>query len=145
MIDVGDKPITHRVATARGVVKLSADTLHAIEEGKIAKGDVLQVAKIAGIQAAKETSRILPLCHPIPLEHVEVDFEIHRKTSEIEITATASADWKTGVEMEAMAAVSAAALTIYDMCKSRERGITISDIGLTEKRGGKSGTWVRNQ
>ncbi|HLG18329.1 MAG TPA: cyclic pyranopterin monophosphate synthase MoaC [Bdellovibrionota bacterium] len=143
MIDIAPKKVTERVAKAHGVVRLSEKTLRSIERGEVPKGDVLAVARVAGIMAAKETSRILPLCHPIPLESVDVEFTLRHRPTEIEVRTTARATWKTGVEMEALAAAAAAALTIYDMCKSLERGITLERLELAEKRGGRSGIWVR--
>ncbi len=144
MIDVADKEVTERTARARAVIRLSEETLQRIQEGRIPKGDVLAVARVAGIQAAKDTARFLPLCHPIPLEGVEIDFAFHTRPSGIEIETSSRATWKTGVEMEALTAAAAAALTIYDMCKSIERGISIESIELLEKRGGRTGTWVRD-
>lgn len=141
MIDVGSKKITSRVARARAVVRLTSKTLKRILDDQIPKGDVLGVARIAAIQAAKNTPDILPLCHPIPLTSLDVDIRISRKPPRIAIETVAKATWKTGVEMEALCASAAAALCIYDMCKSLERGIVIESIALIEKSGGRSGTW----
>ncbi len=142
MVDVGDKPITQRVARASGLVRMSAETLALIRDRKLAKGDVLEVARLAGIQAAKRTSDLIPLCHPLPLDAVTVNFS-YPDDSSIRIEATVQCTGKTGVEMEALTAVSVAALTIYDMCKSHQRGITIEQIQLEEKSGGRTGHWQR--
>jgi cyclic pyranopterin phosphate synthase len=143
MVDVGDKAVTHREAIARGSIRLSADAFQAVVEGSAKKGDVLGVARIAGIQAAKRTGEWIPLCHPLALESVEIEFQPDRAGPSIGIQARTRITAKTGVEMEAMLAVSAAALTIYDMCKSIDRGMVIGDICLVHKSGGKSGTWER--
>ncbi len=140
MVDVGDKPITQRVARASGLLWMSAETLALIRDRKLAKGDVLEVARLAGIQGAKRTAELIPLCHPLPLDAVTVDFS-YPDDSSVRIEATVQCTGKTGVEMEALTAVSIAALTIYDMCKSAERGITIEQVRLEEKSGGRSGTW----
>jgi cyclic pyranopterin phosphate synthase len=141
MVDVGAKPATERVAVARADVALSPDTLALVREGRAAKGDVLAVARVAGIMAAKKTPDLIPLCHPIMLSSVEVDFDF--ADSGIAIRATARTTGPTGVEMEAMTAASVAALTIYDMVKGVERGVTITGVRLVHKSGGKSGTWER--
>lgn len=143
MIDVASKPDTRRVAIAEGKIFMKRSTLAKIEDAEIAKGDVLAVARIAGIGAAKRTSELIPLCHNILITSVEVDFANFsgENKSGIKITATAASTGKTGVEMEALTAASVAALTIYDMCKAIDRGMTISGLRLLEKRGGKSGTW----
>ena len=141
MVDVGDKAVTRREAIARGAIRLSPEAFRAVVEGSAAKGDVLGIARIAGIQGAKRTGEWIPLCHPLGLESVEVDFRPDPDGPRIEIEATARVTAKTGVEMEAMVAVSAAALTIYDMCKSIDRGMTIEQVRLVHKSGGKSGTW----
>lgn len=143
MVDVGDKPATIREAIARGSVYMKKDTIKLISDGRIPKGDVLTSARLAGIMAAKRTSELIPLCHQLNLSSVTVDFYINKER--IDIEATARCQGQTGVEMEALTAVSVAALTIYDMCKAVDRGITISDIMLMEKRGGKSGEWKRSQ
>ena len=142
MVDVSDKAVTEREAVARGTVRMQPATLRLIRAGQIAKGEVLAVARLAGIMAAKRTAEIIPLCHPLPLQVVAVDFEV-RGRERIEIAARVKVSGKTGVEMEALTAVSAAALTIYDMCKAIDRGMVISDVRLVEKRGGRSGQYRR--
>ncbi|MBC8171362.1 MAG: cyclic pyranopterin monophosphate synthase MoaC [Anaerolineae bacterium] len=142
MVDVGDKPDNERLAIAAGSVYMQPETLRLIQEGALKKGDVLTVARIAGIMAAKRTSELIPLCHPIPLTKIGVDLEIDAEHHAIHITATARTTGKTGVEMEALTAVSIAALTIYDMAKAVDRGMRISDIRLLEKRGGVRGDYV---
>ena len=139
MVDVGGKAETHRVAIASGSISMSDEALKAIREGDAPKGDVLGTARIAGIMAAKRTGELIPLCHPLGLEAVTLDFTI--KGSSIRAKATASLTGKTGVEMEAMVAVSTALLTIYDMAKGIDKGMVIGDVRLIEKRGGKSGVW----
>ena len=139
MVDVGDKPITEREATARGYVTVNLETARLIKEGLMKKGDVLTISRIAGIMGAKKTSELVPLCHPLPLNQVNVDLKLNEEESRIEISATASTSAKTGVEMEALTAVSVAALTVYDMCKSVDRNIRIEGIRLVRKRGGRSG------
>jgi cyclic pyranopterin phosphate synthase len=139
MVDVGAKPDTERVAVARGEVRLSPETLSVVREGRAAKGDVLAVARVAGIMAAKKTPELIPLCHPIMLTSVKVEFEL--KEWGIEVEARAKTTGPTGVEMEALTAVSVAALTIYDMLKAIERGASIQNVRLVRKEGGKSGTW----
>ena len=141
MVDVAEKPETDRVAVASGVITMEIETANAVRAGTIGKGDVLGVARIAAIQAAKRTSDIIPLCHPLRLTGVDVDLRVANNA--VYIMATVRALDRSGVEMEALAAVSAAALTIYDMCKSIDRGMVISEVRLDEKRGGKSGTWQR--
>src|SRR5262245_49992806 len=143
MVDVGAKSVTPREAVARGRVSLSRAALAVANSGKGKKGDVLGVARIAAIQAAKRTSEWIPLCHPLALDSVSVEFIPRAKPPAIDIRATVRTTAKTGVEMEALVAVSAAALTIYDMCKSVDRGMTISAIRLQKKTGGKSGTYER--
>ena len=143
MVDVGDKPETERIAIASGKITMAAETAEAVRAGKIGKGDVLGVARIAAIQAAKRTSDIIPLCHPLRLTSVDVDLRVANNA--VYIMATVRAFDRSGVEMEALAAVSAAALTIYDMCKAIDRGMVISEVRLEEKRGGKSGTWQRER
>ncbi|MDE2562481.1 MAG: cyclic pyranopterin monophosphate synthase MoaC [Sphingomonadales bacterium] len=141
MVDVGGKAETHRVAIAAGRIAMSAEALAAIREGTAAKGDVLAAARIAGIMAAKKTGELIPLCHPLSLEAVNVDFTL---TDEgVEVTARVSLTGRTGVEMEAMTAACVALLTIYDMGKAIDKGMTIEAVRLIEKRGGKSGTWTR--
>ena len=139
MVDVGGKTETHRVAIARGMIRMSDATLEAIRSGNAPKGDVLGPARIAGIMAAKRTGDLIPLCHPLVLDAVNVDFAF--VADGIECTATASLTGRTGVEMEALVAVSLALLTIYDMAKALDKGMVIESVRLMEKRGGKSGTW----
>ena len=141
MVDVGGKPDTERVAVAKGEITMRPETLRLIAEGNAPKGDVLAVAQVAGIMAAKRTPYLIPLCHPLLLTKVDVEFEIDEAASRIEITATARCRGKTGVEMEALTAVSVAALTIYDMAKAVERTMRIGNIRLVRKSGGKSGEW----
>jgi cyclic pyranopterin phosphate synthase len=148
MVDVTEKPDTHRVAIAEGKVFMKKQTLDMIESSEIAKGDVLAVARIAGITAVKRTSDLIPLCHTILITKAKVDFASFRdekKYAGIIITAEVVSTGKTGVEMEALTAVSVSALTIYDMCKAVDRGMIISDIRLLEKKGGKSGTWKASE
>ncbi len=142
MVDVGSKAETQRVAVARGAVVMKPETLAMIRSNDIAKGDVLGVARVAGVMGAKHTPHLIPLCHPLPLDQVTVEFELDESRSAVEITATAKTTAKTGVEMEAMTAVSVAALTIYDMCKGVDRGIRIEGVRLARKGGGKSGDIV---
>lgn len=145
MVDVGEKPVTHRVATAMGAVRMAESTLALVRDNGFKKGDVLAVARIAGIQGAKRTDELIPLCHGLPLENVQIDFELDDALPGVRITATASVYAKTGIEMEALAAVSTAALTIYDMCKAVDRGMVIGDICLLRKEGGRSGSWSRDE
>jgi cyclic pyranopterin monophosphate synthase len=142
MVDVGAKAETHRVAIAAGKIQMKADTLALILQGNAKKGDVLGIARIAAIQASKRTSDLIPLCHPISLTKVNVDFEIDEMNFTITCQVTAETFGKTGVEMEALTATSVGLLTIYDMCKSVDRGMVMSDIQLLEKHGGKSGDWL---
>jgi len=142
MVDVSNKEETDRLATANGIVQMSPETMRLISENKVAKGDVLSVARIAGIMAAKKTADLIPLCHPLGLSSLTIEFRLHSDTSSIEIEATAKVRGTTGVEMEALTAVSVAALTIYDMCKAADRGMRITDIRLVHKSGGKSGVWT---
>lgn len=142
MVEVGAKPETARVAIASGRIAMEPATAAAVAAGTIGKGDVLGIARIAGIQAAKHASDLIPLCHPLRLTGIELALEVVGNA--VEITATVSAFDRSGVEMEALAAVSAAALTVYDMCKAIDRAMVIGDIRLDEKRGGKSGTWLRS-
>lgn len=142
MVDVGEKNITSRRAVARCRVSMNPSTATAIRDGGMKKGDVIGVARVAGIQAAKKTSDLIPLCHPLMLSSVSVDFEVG--TDSIDVTATVTTVDRTGVEMEALTACSVAALTIYDMCKSADKNMTISDLALWEKDGGRSGTYRRS-
>ncbi|MGC6453833.1 MAG: cyclic pyranopterin monophosphate synthase MoaC [Candidatus Puniceispirillaceae bacterium] len=139
MVNVGDKPVTDRVAVARGEISMAAETLAKIEEGGFGKGDVLGVARLAGIMGAKQTASLIPLCHPLGLDHVSVELELDQHLPGVRITATCRVTGRTGIEMEAMTAVSVAALTIYDMCKAVDRGMVIGSVRLTHKSGGKSG------
>ena len=145
MVDVGEKPVTHRVATAMGTVRMAESTLALVRDNGFKKGDVLAVARIAGIQGAKRADELIPLCHGLPLENVQIDFELDHALPGVRITATASVHAKTGIEMEALAAVSTAALTIYDMCKAVDRGMVIGDVCLLRKEGGRSGSWSRDE
>jgi cyclic pyranopterin phosphate synthase len=140
MVDISLKPETERRAVAKGTVKMKAATLDLIKQGQAKKGEVLATAQLAGIMAAKKTSELIPLCHPILIAEVTVDFKLDEKNSAIEITSTAKSTGKTGVEMEALTATAVAALTIYDMCKAVDRGMNIENIRLVQKSGGKSGT-----
>jgi cyclic pyranopterin phosphate synthase len=142
MVDVGDKASTKRVAVAQGRICMLPATLALVQSGTAKKGDVLGIARLAGIMGAKKTSDLIPLCHPIALTRVAVEFEIDAAANAIECTATAECTGQTGVEMEALTAVQVALLTVYDMCKAVDRGMTISDVRLLEKKGGKSGSWV---
>jgi cyclic pyranopterin phosphate synthase len=142
MVDVGAKAETTREAVAAGRVRMSADTLRLLRAGDLPKGDVLGTARVAGIMAAKRTPELIPLCHPLLLTHVSVDFAYDEAAPAVEIRATVRCHGQTGVEMEALTAVGVAALTIYDMAKAVERGMVIEDVRLLEKRGGKSGEWV---
>jgi len=139
MVDVGNKSDTERLARARGRITMAPETMRLLREKALPKGDVLAVARVAGIMAAKETSRLIPMCHPLSLTHVAVDFMLDAEESAVVIEAVASLTGKTGVEMEALTAVSVAALTIYDMCKAVDKGMVIGDVCLLEKFGGKSG------
>jgi cyclic pyranopterin monophosphate synthase len=143
MVDVGDKPVTTRTAVASGFVRMAADTVEAIRERRTPKGDPLEVARLAGIMAAKRTSELIPLCHTLPLNHADVQLDL--RADGVAIIATARTDSKTGVEMEALTAASVAALTIYDMCKAVDRAMIIEDIKLLEKAGGRSGHFRRAQ
>ncbi len=145
MVDVGDKEETERKAVAAGAVKMDKETLEKITNNSMKKGNVLETARIAGIMGAKKTSELIPMCHPLNITHVSVDFSIDQKKSTINIEAKASLKGRTGIEMEALTAVSVAALTIYDMCKSYDRTMQIMDICLKSKSGGKSGTFVAEE
>ncbi len=145
MVDVGRKAVTRREAVARGSVRMAPETYRRIADRAVEKGDVLGVARVAGIMAAKRTGELIPMCHPLGLESVTIDFTLQpgEPVAAIDIQAIARVEGKTGVEMEALTAVSVAALTIYDMCKSADRGMVIDGVRLVRKRGGKSGTWIR--
>jgi cyclic pyranopterin monophosphate synthase len=142
MVDVSGKVETHRVARASGVIRMLPATLALIETGQAKKGDVLGVARIAAIQAAKRTSELIPLCHPLPITRVAVEFEVDRPGSSVRCTAQVETLGRTGVEMEALTAVQIGLLTVYDMCKAVDRGMVMGEIGVLEKHGGKSGDWV---
>jgi cyclic pyranopterin phosphate synthase len=142
MVDVSDKHVTSRSASARAQVLMLPETLALILSGQAKKGDVLATARIAGIMAAKKTHELIPLCHPLLISKVSLNFTADEKSSSIEVSATVRVEGKTGVEMEALTACSVAALTLYDMCKSIDRGMKITDLRLTEKSGGKSGTFT---
>ena len=144
MVDVGQKDTTSREAVAEGSVTMAPSTLAAIRDGAVPKGDVLSSARIAGIMAAKRTPDLIPLCHPLPLTKISVEFEIDEQESRVVIVATVRCNGRTGVEMEALTAVSVAALTIYDMAKALEKTMTISNVRLLQKKGGKSGDWQRS-
>ena len=141
MVDVSDKAETERSATAKGSVLMKPETLALIAAGDMKKGDVLAVARLAGIMAAKRTAELIPLCHPLALTSIKVDLAIDKVRNAVDIEATCKLKGRTGVEMEALTAVSVAALTVYDMCKAVDRGMTITEIRLTAKRGGKSGSY----
>ena len=142
MVDVGGKGVTERVARAAGRIRMAAATLKQIAAGRARKGDVLGVARVAAIQAAKRTSELIPLCHPLALTHVKVEFATDRKGNAVECAATVATTGRTGVEMEALTAVAAGLLTIYDMCKAVDRGMRLERIELLEKKGGRSGHWI---
>lgn len=144
MVDVGDKDETSRSATAGGTVKMQAETLALIQSGTAKKGDVLATARLAGIMAAKKTSDLIPLCHPLMINKVAIDIRADEANSALHVEATVKVSGKTGVEMEALTAVSVACLTIYDMIKAVDRGVTITDIELLEKSGGKSGRYQKS-
>jgi cyclic pyranopterin phosphate synthase len=139
MMDVGEKPVTSRMATAAGKVSMQAETMRLLKSGKLPKGDVLGAARVAGIMAAKETYRLIPLCHPLLIEDVSIEFSLDEKVPAVEIKATVKGSGKTGFEMEALTAVAISGLTIYDMCKTVDRTIRLESIRLVKKSGGKSG------
>lgn len=145
MVDVSDKDITSRLATAGGKITMQPATFAMIKEGQAKKGDVLGVAQLAGIMATKKTSELIPLCHPLQLNKATVEFSLHEASCQIECICTVKVDGKTGVEMEALSGATIGLLTIYDMCKAVDRAMTISDICLYEKHGGKSGDYQREQ
>jgi cyclic pyranopterin phosphate synthase len=144
MVDITDKSSSARRALAAGRIVMQAETLDLIQQGKHKKGDVLAVARIAGIMATKRTADLVPMCHPLALTHVAVEFEVDSGANTIECTVTAETTGQTGVEMEALTGVQVSLLTIYDMCKAVDRGMVISDVRLLEKSGGKSGHWKRS-
>ena len=141
MVDVSDKAETHRLARAAGCIRMRPETLMLIESGSAKKGDVLGVARIAAIQGAKRTSELVPLCHPLAITRITVEFEIAREANEVRCAAQVETLGRTGVEMEALTAVQIGLLTVYDMCKAVDRGMVIGDVKVVEKRGGKSGEW----
>ncbi|WP_277059962.1 cyclic pyranopterin monophosphate synthase MoaC [Rivihabitans pingtungensis] len=141
MVDVGDKADTHRRAIASGVIRMQPDTFALVQSGSHKKGDVLGIARVAAIMASKHTSTLIPLCHPLALSHVDVEFQLDAAASAITCQVTAETVGKTGVEMEALTAVQIGLLTIYDMCKAVDRGMVIGEVRLLEKQGGKSGLW----
>lgn len=145
MVDVSDKDITSRIAVARGTIHMRAETLALIRANKIEKGDVFSVARVAGIMAAKKTSELIPMCHPLNITSVEIDLTPAENPARVEIEASVRVSGKTGVEMEAMAAVAVAGLTIYDMCKAVDREMSIGEIRLVKKSGGKSGPFLRKE
>lgn len=143
MVDVADKPVTHRRAVAGAVLHMHPETLAMIVKGRVPKGDVLAVARVAGIMAAKKTSELIPLCHPLAITYAGVEFE--PADDSVRIEATVETNDVTGVEMEALTAVAVAALTLYDMCKAVDRGMTVDGLGLAAKEGGRSGRWTRQE
>ena len=145
MVDVSDKDITSRIAVARGTIHMRAETLALILANKVEKGDVFSVARVAGIMAAKKTSELIPMCHPLSITSVEIDLTPAENPARVEIEASVRVSGQTGVEMEAMAAVAVAGLTIYDMCKAVDREMSIGEIRLVKKSGGKSGTFLRKE
>lgn len=145
MVDVSAKEVTSRIAIASGTIHMRAETLALILEDKIEKGDVFSVARVAGIMAAKKTSELIPMCHPLNLTAVEIELTTQKDPSRVDIEATVRVSGKTGVEMEAMTAVAVAGLTIYDMCKAVDREMTIGEVRLVKKSGGKSGTFIRKE
>lgn len=145
MVDVSDKDITSRIAVARGTIHMRTETLALILDDKIEKGDVFSVARVAGIMAAKKTSELIPMCHPLNITSVEIDLTPAKNPARVEIEASVRVSGKTGVEMEAMTAVAVAGLTIYDMCKAVDREMSIGEIRLVKKSGGKSGTFLRKE
>jgi cyclic pyranopterin phosphate synthase len=144
MVDITHKPVTERMAKARGVIRMKRETLEAIRDGATKKGDVIAVARIAGIMAAKRTSELVPLCHPIPLTDVDLTIELDESLPGARVTASAKTAAQTGVEMEAVVATSVTLITIFDMVKGLDRDLMIGEITITEKHGGKSGDWVRD-
>ncbi|HZR81207.1 MAG TPA: cyclic pyranopterin monophosphate synthase MoaC [Candidatus Binatia bacterium] len=143
MVDVGDKDVTHRVAIARGTVRMEPETARRIAAGTVAKGDVIATARLAGIMAAKRTGSLIPLCHPLPLDFVDVRIDVDPGRGRVAIEAEARITARTGVEMEALTAVAVAGLAIYDMCKAIDRGMSLDDVRLVRKSGGRSGDWSR--
>jgi cyclic pyranopterin phosphate synthase len=144
MVDVGEKSVTQRIAIAEGRISMQAETLQRIIQGEHKKGDVLGVARIAGVMAAKKTSDLIPLCHPLQLSHVDIQLSTDENTSSVHCTVEVKTSGQTGVEMEALTAVQVTLLTVYDMCKAMDRGMSMTGIQLVSKRGGKSGDWVKS-
>lgn len=144
MVDVGEKAVTQRLAVAEGRIQMKPETLQLIIEGRHGKGDVLGIARVAGIMGAKKTSELIPLCHPLAITNIAVDLEPRPENDSVYCRVTVQTNGQTGVEMEALTAVQVSLLTVYDMCKAVDRGMVISDISLLEKRGGKSGHWQRD-
>jgi cyclic pyranopterin phosphate synthase len=145
MVNVSDKDVTRRMAVARGSVYMKPETLELVEQRRMKKGDVLAVAQVAGIMGVKRTPDIIPMCHPLSITGVDIRFSINKDKCAVDIEAQVTVDGKTGVEMEALTAVSVAALTVYDMCKAVDKGMVIADICLTRKSGGKSGDYIREE
>jgi len=144
MVDVGDKPVTQRVAVCEGYINMQTETLALIMAGTHQKGDVLGIARIAGIMASKKTAELIPLCHPLPITHVDIQLEPQLELQRVRCQVSVKTNGLTGVEMEALLATQIALLTIYDMCKAVDRGMSIDAVRLLEKRGGKSGDWLRS-
>ena len=145
MVDVSEKEVTSRIAVARGTIHMRPETLELIRQGKVEKGDVFSVARVAGIMAAKKTSELIPMCHPLNITSVQITLTPESAPARVDIEASVRVSGKTGVEMEAMTAVAVAGLTIYDMCKAVDREMTLGEIRLVEKSGGKSGTFIRKE
>ena len=143
MVDVGDKAVTQRIAVAEGFIRMQAETVQRILQGAHKKGDVLAVARVAGVMASKRTADLIPLCHPLQLSHVDIQLNVDEKEQFVHCVVEVKTSGKTGVEMEALTAVQVTLLTIYDMCKAMDRGMMMTDIGLVKKVGGKSGEWVK--
>ncbi len=144
MVDVGEKLITQRVAVAEGYIEMCSETLQSIVAGEHKKGDVLAIARIAGIMASKKTADVIPLCHPLPITHVEINLQVESNLNRVRCQTTIKTRGQTGIEIEALCATQIALLTIYDMCKGVDRGMVIQSVQLLEKAGGKSGYWLRN-
>jgi cyclic pyranopterin phosphate synthase len=145
MVDVGEKAVTQRIAVTEGYIEMQPATLKLIENGGHKKGDVLAIARIAGIMASKKTAELIPLCHPLPLTHVEINLTVEADRNRVRCQTTVKTNGQTGVEMEALCATQIALLTIYDMCKAVDRGMVIESVRLLEKKGGKTGHWLHNQ
>lgn len=145
MVDVGDKPVTKRTAVAEGMVRMSAEAFGLVRDNAIAKGDVLRIAEVAGVMGGKQAGELIPLCHPLPLDAIQVECELDEAQLAVRVTATASNTGRTGVEMEAMTAVAIACLTVYDMVKAADKGMVVEGIRLLSKTGGRSGDWSLKQ